>query len=222
MLDVHVLVMDYTPPHIVQRCLDSIDAAIANAPFPVTVHRLVGEFGHLGQQRRRGYSLGTAPYVTSVDDDDWIEPNAFAILPLLSDPPPFAVAPREYVHLHRAPSASSSASPSSPPRLSGTPHHLVTYRRDWLHRQPYDRFRIFPDQFLVAQAQRDGTLIQLPDVVYNHVIYPDSGSRRQRKLYDEERRQEARMVADPSLLHWELATPAQIAAEIDRELDDTP
>ena len=80
MLDVHILIMDYTPTAIVERCLSSVRMAASNASFPVHVHALIGEFGDLGSQRQRGYSCGLAPYVTSVDDDDWVDPGAFAVL----------------------------------------------------------------------------------------------------------------------------------------------
>lgn len=207
MLDVHIMVMSYTPKHVVERCLSSVRTAAKKAPFPVHIHELQGEFGHLGAQRKRGYSQGEAPYVTSVDDDDWIEPNAFAALPLQRGP--FAVTTSERVHTGKH------------WRVSHKPHHLAVYRREWLQAQPYDRLRFFPDQFLLAQAQRAGEVVHIARPVYHHVINQVSGSRRQRGEADKaEIDAERRMVADPELLHWETSSPAQIADAIDRELGE--
>lgn len=205
MLDVHILMMEYTPREVVERCFSSVQLAAARAPFPVYVHALIGEFGDLGSQRMRGYSYGAAPYVTSVDDDDWVDPDAFAVLPLGEQP--FAVTTSERVHTGKH------------WHISHRPHHLAVYQRAWLQAQRYERLRFFPDQFLLAQARRAGDVVHVLKPVYHHVIAPVSGSRRQRGDADQaEIEAERRIVADPELLHWEGASAERIAAEIEKEL----
>lgn len=77
-IDVHVCVSERTPKAWVSRCLESVQAAIARAQSCiVTLHQVPAVEGHLGQARANGYRQGNAPYVTYVDDDDWIEPQAF-------------------------------------------------------------------------------------------------------------------------------------------------
>lgn len=80
MIDVHVLVMDYTPREWVEQCRDSIDVAIERAGFPVFAHFIPGIPGHIGKARAAGYSLGSQPYATYVDDDDYMLPDGFRVL----------------------------------------------------------------------------------------------------------------------------------------------
>lgn len=199
MLDVHVLVMEYTPPEQVAQCLASIAEAAARAPYPVHIHQIDGPYGHLGKARRLGYGHGTAPFVTHVDDDDWLHEDAFRVLPLEHD----AITTGEVQVFgdHHVP-------------LPGARHHLAVYRRAWLQRQPYDRFRFFPDQFLLQIAEAH----HVPECVYFHRIQPDSGSRRLRRELAEEAALETRLIRDRELLQAENLTPEQIAAEYDRML----
>lgn len=206
MLDVHILVMDYTPREIVNRCLSSVEEAASKSLQPVHIHVLNGVFGHLGSQRKRGYSCGTAPYVTYVDDDDWVTADAFAYLPLGDKP--FAVSTSEKVHT------------GNHWHVSHKPHHLAVYQRKWLQAQPYERLKFFPDQFLLAQAQRTGTVTHVDMAVYNHVINQVSGSRRQRAESDtEEIEVERNIISSPELLYWEAMSFDRIALEIDKELN---
>jgi hypothetical protein len=79
-LDVHVLVSHTTYKPWQARCFRSIGVAKALAGFPVAVHLIPALQGHLGIMRYQGYRKGTAPYVANVDDDDYITPDAIAVL----------------------------------------------------------------------------------------------------------------------------------------------
>jgi hypothetical protein len=94
-LDIHVLVSENTPKEWLTQCLDSIQVAIGNAPFPIALHVIPAVPGHMGKARHAGYSCGTAPYVTQVDDDDYVEPKAFARLAEHMDAGIEAIFPRE-------------------------------------------------------------------------------------------------------------------------------
>lgn len=98
MLDVHVAVSETTHQRWLAKCLDSVSEAIECAMFPVTLHLVPGVPGHIGMARANGYSKGAAPYVTYVDDDDWVDREFFAaMLPALQCNPD-AIFLREFTH----------------------------------------------------------------------------------------------------------------------------
>lgn len=80
LLDVHVLVSLTTRKEWREQCLASVEVAIQRAGFDVALHLSPGVPGHLGFARHQGYRRGSAPYVTQVDDDDFIDSNAFALM----------------------------------------------------------------------------------------------------------------------------------------------
>lgn len=51
--------------------------AIAALPSWVTLHVLDGKLGPIGPQRLAALRLGTHPYVSCIDPDDWTEPDTF-------------------------------------------------------------------------------------------------------------------------------------------------
>lgn len=79
-LDIHVLVHPNTPTAWVDECLGSVEAARRNAGMPTALHVLPADESSIGAGRFIGYNKGDHPYVTSVDDDDWVSPNAFSVL----------------------------------------------------------------------------------------------------------------------------------------------
>lgn len=79
-LDVHVLLSDTTHKPWQEQCLQSLEVARQAAGFPIAVHLTRGVPGHVGIARYQGYRMGSAPYVTNVDDDDYITIDAFALL----------------------------------------------------------------------------------------------------------------------------------------------
>lgn len=80
MLDVHVLLSASTRPDWQRECLSSINLAIRRAGYPVALHKIAAKEGHIGEGRAEGYAQGHFPWVTCVDDDDIVLPDAFARL----------------------------------------------------------------------------------------------------------------------------------------------
>lgn len=167
MLDVHILRMTYTNPEFVAACVSSVEAAAAAAGYPVDVHVVDGLFGHLGASRSLGFSHGTNPYVTTVDDDDMVDVNAFAILAPLLRQGVEAITTGERM-LNQATGVVSD--------YPDCRHHLAVYRRDVLARSDFASFVFYPDQRLLSQVEP----IHLPVCVYTHRQH-DSGSKNQRR-----------------------------------------
>lgn len=78
MLDVHILNFNPDPKHW-EQCINSVNIAIQNTSYPIKLHITNGN-PNFGEARAEGYSLGTYPYVTFVDNDDYVLPHAFAVL----------------------------------------------------------------------------------------------------------------------------------------------
>lgn len=166
MLDVHILRMSYTSPEYVAACIAGVEAAAAAAGFPVAVHVVDGLYGHLGASRASGYAHGTHPYVTSVDDDDLVDENAFAVLGALLRSGVAGITTGER---NLKPNGTITEMPDAK-------HHLAVYRRDLLGLSDYADFMFFPDQRLMSQF----TLVHIPLCVYTHRQH-DSGSKKQRR-----------------------------------------
>jgi hypothetical protein len=95
-VDIHALVLPQTNQDWVKQMQESVEVAMARSPFPVHFHQLPGKLGHLGQVRAEGYALGNSPYVTFVDDDDFLLPEAFELVAEALEKRPAAVFPAEY------------------------------------------------------------------------------------------------------------------------------
>jgi hypothetical protein len=118
MLDVHVIISRETHPHWVRQCLSSIHIAMALAPFPVMLRTFCGHPGHIGLGRAEGYGAGNFPWVTCIDDDDLVLPEAFANLSRGLESDKYAVSTLEIEMRNNA------------FRIGGKRHHLNVYRRD--------------------------------------------------------------------------------------------
>lgn len=199
MIDVHILVMDYTRPEWLAQCIKSVVVAAENAPFAVDVHVQAGVIGHLGRARKAGYARGLHPYVTHVDDDDFVDQDAFSILAETLRAKPEAITTGER-HLHAASGKSYENQFSK--------HHLAVYRRDVLESSDYADFVYHPDQRALSQV----TPVHLPFCVYNCRIYMDSGSRVQRRENPAAAMHEREAIKNPTLFVAEAYTSAQIAA----------
>lgn len=68
--DVHVLTIGRSQKWF-DQCLSSLDKE------PVNIHVIKGTPGHIGLGRYKGFSSGTAEFVSFVDDDDYVDPGAF-------------------------------------------------------------------------------------------------------------------------------------------------
>lgn len=70
MIDVHVLTHSGTKPEWLDQCLESLAAQ------PCTVHVVQGVERNIAAGREMGFGLGTHPFVTFVDSDDYVLPGA--------------------------------------------------------------------------------------------------------------------------------------------------
>lgn len=157
-LDVHVLVSDCTPKDWVAQCLDSIEAARARSPFPVALHVLPGVPGHIGHGRSLGYAQGSAPYVTQVDDDDYLRPEAFQVMAEAIAQQADAIFPREMTVQN------------GQFVLGRQRHSMKTFRRELLidHRP----WRHHGDTLQHHMLERPGIVqVDIPEAVYVYRIY---------------------------------------------------
>lgn len=183
-IDVHVLISPDTSRVWVQQCLDSIAQAQVRSPIPVHLFTVAGPVGHIGMGRWHGYGLGSAPYVTYVDDDDYLEPEAFELIAQALRLGPDAVFPKERVWLNGKACAGLQR------------HHLPVYRRcHIIDHRPY------PSAGDVAQMEyvRNLQIAEIEQVLYNHRIYADSKARNLRRRYRNELQQ---------CLNYPAATPS--------------
>ena len=165
MLDCHVIVSSDTPRAWVTQCLGSVEVAQAQAPFPVSLHVVPGVPGHIGRARATGYAQGSYPYVTCVDDDDYLLPHAFAALADALQERPDAIFTRELVVQNGK-------------TMPGWQrHHLAAYRRDVLI-----DFEPWPCNDAMAQirAVEHGRVVDITRPGYVHRLYGDSKARRLR------------------------------------------
>lgn len=174
MLDVHVLITNPRADWVAQ-CKASIAAAIAAAGFPVAVHYLDGEIGHIGRGRARGYALGEHPYATCVDDDDYVLPNAFAQMREALESGTSAVCTPEW-----------EERTGQPGRLFAgiSRHHLIAYRRTDII--DHTQWACCGD---VAQINRIGVdAVDLPARMYVNRMYRESAARKLRYQFRDELR----------------------------------
>jgi hypothetical protein len=165
MLDVHVAVSESTRVHWVNQCLDSVHEAADRAGYPVQVHTVAGVRGHIGKARASGYALGSYPYVTCVDDDDYLLPDAFANMRESLVAGVSAVCTPELTlqngHI----------------REGSKRHHLIAYRRDTLIDHT-----VWPCCGDVAQITAIGAdAVDLSTPTYVYRLYMDSKARVMRR-----------------------------------------
>lgn len=88
MLDVHII--NYNPhPIWCKECIESVQKAIELADYPIKLHITEGG-SNFAEERYKAYRLGSYPYVTYVDNDDYVlplsSPVGKATLPLKGIP----------------------------------------------------------------------------------------------------------------------------------------
>jgi glycosyltransferase involved in cell wall biosynthesis len=170
MLDVHIAMVQSTPPEWLQQCVGSVLEAARRSPFRVNVHLVQGVPGRIGDARAVGYAQGSEPYVTYVDDDDYILPEAFEKMDSA---------------IRRYPEALFMAeSQLQNGRLSNGPqrHHLCVYRRNLII--DHTRWIVCGDLAQMT-AVADKFSIDVPDRVYVHRLYQSGGRRLRREHHDE-------------------------------------
>jgi hypothetical protein len=118
-LDVHILTLPTSDPVRFRECINSVFCAVERARFEVRVRVVEGVQGHIGQGRAAAYAQGYFPYVTCVDDDDWVLPHAFrAMKEALSNGDALAISTPERIERNGCMSDGKQR------------HHLIAYRRD--------------------------------------------------------------------------------------------
>lgn len=167
-LDVHVIISDDTNNDWVEQCIDSVNIAIEHAGYPVSLHVINGVPGHIGKARMEAYSKGMAPFVTSVDDDDYILPNAFSILYDALKENPDAIFTKE------------TTLQNGQFREGRQRHHLAVYRRDVLI--DYTPWPCF-DSLAQRTAVQDMKIIDITTPVYIHRVYTTSKARVLRRKF---------------------------------------
>jgi hypothetical protein len=152
MIDVHVLTLPADNPEWLEQCIRSIHDAAATAPFLVRLRVLPGEQGHIGRARAAGYAIGDQPYVTFVDSDDYLVPDAFSLLARALQDKPKAVFTHEYTLQ------------GGVTRLRERKHHLAVYRRDVATAFPMADWCSQGD--LALANSTSGVLVPAPAYVY--------------------------------------------------------
>ena len=74
MIDVHVLTHSATRPEWLAQCLASL------ADEPCTVHVVEGVERNIAAGREKGFALGSHPFVTFVDSDDYVLPGCMTVM----------------------------------------------------------------------------------------------------------------------------------------------
>lgn len=123
-IDVHMLVLGTERP-------DWKAQAIASIPTDICTLRIVdGIPGHIGRARVRAYKLGDAEFVSSLDPDDWVEPNTFELcLDFLERHPRCpGVVSLEIVHDYF----------KRRTYMTRNKHGLKVYRRKWLETRYFE------------------------------------------------------------------------------------
>ena len=170
MLDVHVLVSNDTRQDWVAQSLASVRDAISRADYPIELHVLNGVPGHIGKGRAKAYSLGSAPWKTYVDDDDYVLPNAFVDLKKYLDKDVAAVFTSERIWQN------GNFHPYIQPE-----HHLQVYRDDLVRGFDHDMV-CMSDVYCRELAKRDPRgFLSVEDVTYVHRVYWDSKARKLRR-----------------------------------------
>lgn len=169
-----MIVSPLTPKEWVSQARASIHEAISKSGFPVAFHEVSAFPGHIGRARRAGFSAGNHPYVTFVDDDDYVMPNAFSCLQSALDARPKAIFTRETV-LQNGMMGSTDRR-----------HHLAVYRRDIVESFDFEAWPAYDAMALRTHAEGfEGDVIDLEDAVYVYRLRGDSPARKIQREHPE-------------------------------------
>lgn len=173
-IDCHILI-DPAREHFHAACLASL------AKEPVNIHALPAVFGHTGRGRMAGFSLGSAPYVSFVDDDDVVIPGAYqaCIDSLDANPAAIGAYPDEILIdadeniIGNGRSTGLDWTTTRQLTLMPFVHHGVVMRRESVISllPELERWRKYPEQVLFGLLVRKGPWIHVPTVGYKWRIH---------------------------------------------------
>lgn len=169
LLDILITISPETPAAWVNEAVRSCMLAASEARYAVNVIKVPAVKDHIGQAMANGLKLSTAPFVAWVDDDDWVERNAFAILGMPLSRSPVAVCAREIVHY------ANGHTIVNPNR-----HHLTAYSSQYAKTQGIEQFASAPNAALLGRLPSN--VIDLQDAVYNYRLYRSKGMLLREKL----------------------------------------
>jgi hypothetical protein len=165
-LDIHMSLYSTTPQAYVDKAKASVEAAAMQAGYPVEIHYVEGVPEHKGQARAAGYAQGSGAYKLAVDDDDYIEPTAFAeILPLLQQGVDAASAGEFWVVNDKVVS-----------RQVGFRHKFAVYKAEIVNNAPLATFDYYPDQYLASTVSPT----HINKALYYYRIWRNAASRKWR------------------------------------------
>lgn len=157
MIDIHMLTLPTDNPAWKQH-------AISLVPTWATLHIIDAEVGPIGPQRLAAFRLGTHPYVSCIDPDDWTEPNTFdRCLDALTSLEYDAVCTQEMIHDIAA----------NKVYLCPFKHKTFVFRREFMEaREALYRYDML-DKEIVSSPE----VIQLPFIGHHWRKYRSAGSK---------------------------------------------
>lgn len=156
-LDIHVLVHPRTPKAWVGRCLATVQEAQRRASMPTALFVLPAVEGHIGRGRMAGYAQGEHRYVTSVDDDDWVDPDAFSVLKEAMAGSPAGITTGYMVEI-----------PGRQPAVAQARDNLRVFRRDVALSSGLEDWPVYDSWQAMHHADTKGQVIELTHPVYHH------------------------------------------------------
>lgn len=163
MIDVHMLTLPTDRQDWKQQMLDSL-------PDWVTVHVVPAEIGPISPQRLKAFRLGTHPYVSFVDPDDWTETEAwdkaYCDLQELEKKGYRGVVTQERMFLLDANKNTGKFT-----GFTGFKHHFCILRRDFVE----DREALFRYDMLERNIIATPEVKQLPYLGYTWRVYNSAG-----------------------------------------------
>ena len=162
MLDIHIIKLPERPYFL--ECISSVERAIEKAPFPVAVHVVDGVVGNMGIGRAKGFSLGTYPYQTYVDDDDTITEDALVELEEALMLSPDAVFTYNRVIL-----------PDGTSYIEKIEHALCVYKRGLLDKVDMERGNFMCDSMCRSIGMHSPKVVRITKPLYNRHIRKING-----------------------------------------------
>lgn len=172
MIDCHILVSSSTPKEQVDRCIDSVQAAIAACAYPVELHILPGQEGNIGQARRTGFGMGTNKYVTYVDDDDYVDVDIFSSIPIDTDADGYSTGER-IIHDGKVLAEAVDRR-----------HHLAVFKRSLVDASKYYILPYLSEVYLMETIKTE----HISKALYNYCSYSENYNKHQARLLSPERK----------------------------------